>query len=217
MLAAFTHETFHSATPNPAAAPREDRAGAWLQQAFDEIDYGMLLLQHRRVLHLNHVARAELDSAHPLQLRGGELGAARPDDAARLHEALAGVQRGLRRLVTLGSGAQRVSVAVVPLRVNGSGEAPVALLIIGKRQVCEPLSVQWFARSHTLTPAETRVLEALCQGLEPREVAEAFGVGLATVRTQIGNIRAKTGAESIRDLVRQVAVLPPMLPCLRAA
>ena len=36
------------------------------------------------------------------------------------------------------------------------------------------------------------------------------GVAVSTVRSQIGSIRHKTGAESIRALVRQVAVLPPV-------
>jgi hypothetical protein len=38
---------------------------------------------------------------------------------------------------------------------------------------------------------------------------------VSTVRTQIGSIRAKTGANSIRELVRQVAVLPPLVGALR--
>jgi len=35
--------------------------------------------------------------------------------------------------------------------------------------------------------------------------------------TQIGSIRAKTGAGSIRELVRQVARLPPLVGALRGA
>jgi DNA-binding CsgD family transcriptional regulator len=133
----------------------------------------------------------------------------------RLHDALASSRRGLRKLVLLGQGAQGSSLSVVPLgHVGEDGEA-ATLLVLGRRHVCERLSVQWFARSHRLTPAETRVLEALCEGLEPLEVARLHGVGLATVRTQIGAIRAKTGAESIRELQRQVALLPPMVGSLR--
>jgi DNA-binding CsgD family transcriptional regulator len=133
----------------------------------------------------------------------------------RLRLAIGDAARGLRRLVVLGDGSRRVSLAAVPLPSTEAAAVPIALLIIGKRQVCEPLSVQWFARSASLTPAETRVLEALCRGLEPREVARALDVGMATIRTQIISIRAKTGADSIRDLVRQVALLPPMLSVLR--
>jgi hypothetical protein len=42
-----------------------------------------------------------------------------------------------------------------------------------------------------------------------------LGVAFSTVRTQIGNIRQKTGAPSIRALVQQVAVLPPLMGVLR--
>jgi DNA-binding CsgD family transcriptional regulator len=178
----------------------------------DEIDYGMLLTEGTHVLHANHAAQAELDAGHPLKVASGVLRVDDPLDLARLQEALVGAKRGLRKLVPMGTGARRVNLAVVPLGLGGTG---ATLVMMGKRQVCERLSVQWFARSHALTPAETRVLEGLCEGMEPREVATLHQVGLATVRTQIGNIRAKTGASSIRSLVRQVAVLPPMVSSLR--
>ena len=49
------------------------------------------------------------------------------------------------------------------------------------------------------------------------EAAAELGVGIATVRSQIGSIRQKTGAQNIRALVRQVAVLPPLMGALRIA
>jgi DNA-binding CsgD family transcriptional regulator len=190
----------------------------WLSLMLDEIDYGMVLLSEgSQVLHVNHAARAELDGDHPLQLQGRELRARLPQDVTPLHDALQAAARGLRRLVTLGERDDAFTVAVVPLGAMATGAPQATLLLLSKRRVCESLSVQWFARTHSLTPTETRVLEALCLGLDPREVAEQHGVGLATVRTQIGSIRAKTGSESIRDLVRRVAVLPPMVSSLRVA
>jgi DNA-binding CsgD family transcriptional regulator len=206
-----------SATPRttPYRGP-ERRAGTapiarWLALMLDEIDYGMVLLSgEAEVLHANHAARADLDERHPLQLFGQRLRARRAHDGAKLHDALAGAaQRGLRRLLALGQDDERVNVAVIPL----GNQATLAML--GKRQLSQRLSVQGFARLHALTPAETRVLESLCEGLDPREIAELNEVGMATVRTQIGSIRAKTGAENIRALVRQVAVLPPMVSSLR--
>ena len=189
----------------------------WLALMLDEIDYGMVLIgEGGQVLHVNHAARAELDVDHPLQLNGRELHTRLPQDTTPLHDALQAAGRGLRRLVTLGEREHPLSMAVVPLGALSTGAPQATLLLLGKRRVCESLSVQWFARTNALTPAETRVLEALCQGLDPREVADRNGVGLATVRTQIGSIRATTGTESIRDLVRRVAVLPPMVSSLRA-
>ena len=184
----------------------------WLALMLDEIDYGMLLLaDDAEIVHANHAARAELDAGHPLQMLGRQLRARHPQDVARLHDALIGAtQRGLRRLVALGEGCGRVAISVIPLGSKAT------LVVLGKRHLSERISVQCYARLHGLTPAETRVLESLCEGLQPRDIAELHEVGLATVRTQITAIRAKTGAENIRALVRQIAVLPPMVSVLRA-
>lgn len=183
----------------------------WLSLMLDEIDYGMLLLgEHTQVLHANHAARAELDAGHPLQLAGNQLRTRLAQDMHTLHDALSGAtQRNLRRLLALGEGEQRANIAVVPLGNQAT------LVVLSKRQLSGGISVQCFATQNGLTPAETRVLQGLCDGLQPREVAEQHRVGLATVRTQIGSIRSKTGAENIRALVRQVAVLPPMVNSLR--
>ena len=210
--------------PGYLGPERRAAAGALsscLTRMLDEIDYGMLLVgADAQVLYLNHAARLELDGQHPLQRLGGTLRAQRPQDVAPLYDALAAAQRGLRRLVTLGSGDHRVSVSVVPLPAGAgqrsADEGPATLLVLGKRQVCEQLSVQGYARSVHLTPAETRVLELLCAGVRPTQVALQQKVAVSTVRTQIGSIRAKTGAASIAELVRQVAVLPPLVGALRA-
>jgi DNA-binding CsgD family transcriptional regulator len=53
--------------------------------------------------------------------------------------------------------------------------------------------------------------------MPPGEIASELGVAISTVRTQIGNLRLKTGAQSIRALVRQVAVLPPLMGALRSS
>jgi DNA-binding CsgD family transcriptional regulator len=221
------HETLPSAQnaamtarpPHHEGADRHTRsrdAGPWMMRMLDEIDYGMLLVTpDAQVSYLNHAAQLELDGQHPLQLLGSTLRAHRALDVAPLYDALAAAQRGLRRLVTLGEGGQRVCVSVVPLPAAGSMDMRVTLLVLGKRQVCEQLSVQGYARSVGLTPAETRVLEQLCAGARPGQVATSTGVAVSTIRTQIGSIRAKTGAGSIRELVRQVAVLPPLVGALR--
>ena len=208
--------------PGPERRSAES-LGQCLMRMLDEIDYGMLLVgPDAQVIYLNHAARLELDAAHPLQLLGSALRAQQPQDVAPLFDALAAAQRGLRKLVTLGNGEHRVSVSIVPLPAGAGGlregeAGPATLLVMGKRQVCEQLSVRGFARSVNLTPAETRVLELLCNGVRPSQVARVQSVAISTVRTQIGSIRAKTGAASISELVRQLAVLPPLLGALRVS
>jgi DNA-binding CsgD family transcriptional regulator len=112
-------------------------------------------------------------------------------------------------LLTLGRDDALHTAAVVPV-----GEH-IAAVVLGKAQVCEDLSIECFARSFALTAAETRVLQALGQGVAPVEIAQHQGVKLSTVRTQIGAIRDKTGVGSINALVHLVAALPPMVPALR--
>ena len=189
-----------------------------LAQLFDAIDYGMVLMDHGdRVALTNKAARRALDDHHPLLLDGDLLQARRPTDAALLREALAGAaQRGLRRLLQLGDKGARAAVAVVPLGAIGREQATGVALLLARRTVCEELTVDWFARAHGLTLAETAVVRGLCADLTPQQIAERHGVGLATIRTQIGSIRTKTGAGSIRALVRQVALLPPLVTALQA-
>lgn len=191
-----------------------------LAHLLDEVDYGMLLLNaDMQVLYRNHAARSELDGDHPLQMVGGGLRALRAEDILPLSDALAGARRGLRRLLVLGDGEDQVTVSVVPLsgadRCDAALRGTQTLLVLGKRQVCGRLSLQGFARCANLTPAETRVLELLCSGVRPSQISKLQNVAVSTIRTQIGSIRAKTGSTSINALVRQVALLPPMVGALR--
>ena len=190
----------------------------WLAAALDELDYGIVLLfDGMNVVHINDAARVELDDAHPLQLLGSELRPKLARDVAPLHEAVTSASmRGLRRLLTLGKDSQRASVSVIPLEAADAGPRAV-LVVLGKRAVCESLSVQGFAKGYGLTGAETRVLVGLCNGMPPAQIAVQLGVAVSTVRSQIGSLRLKTGAESIRALVRQVAVLPPVKSVLRSS
>lgn len=196
----------------------------WLTAAFDEIDYGVIVLGgDGQVLHLNHAARLELDAEHPLLLSQLRVRTRAERDAAALQTAIDdAARRGLRRLLHLGVGDDQVSLSVVPLDLprgidGGRGNpafAQATLLLLGRRMVGGELVIGAYARHQGLSPAETRVLHALCEGLRPHEVAKLHGVRISTVRTQIGNIRAKTGTPSIRALVRRVATLPPLVPVL---
>lgn len=198
----------------------------WLTSALDEIDYGVILLgDEAKVLHINHAAKTDLDEDHPLQLIGTHLKARVPREMAELNAAIdAASSRGLRKLLSLGAEDGQISVSVVPLRMSRPGGEEsasmqhlrhAALVMLGKRKLGGQLLIEAYARSKGLSPAETRVLQGLCRGAQPLEIAAQHGVAIATVRTQIGNIRAKTGASSIRALVRQVSALPPFMGALQ--
>jgi DNA-binding CsgD family transcriptional regulator len=206
-----------SAAARQAAAATARSFADWPQSILDELDHGIVLLgPDQHLVLMNRAAEAVLAGTPAVAMLSRQLRARSPQDAQRLQDALhAATERGLRRLLAVGSGDQRISLAVVPLGDERMAPPYATMVMFGKRLVCEQLSVQWFAQSHGLTPAETRVLARLAGGASPREIADEHEVGLSTVRTQIGAIRVKTGTDSIRELLRQVAVLPPMVGRLR--
>jgi DNA-binding CsgD family transcriptional regulator len=65
-----------------------------------------------------------------------------------------------------------------------------------------------YAVSFGFTPAEAKLAEALVQNMAPKAYAEQAGVSLATVRSQIRAILAKTGAMNLRALVALLGSLP---------
>jgi DNA-binding CsgD family transcriptional regulator len=157
-----------------------------------------------------------LGEATLLRLNEGRVDAARPEDATPWRDALhAATRRGLRTLLALG-GPERTTVSVVPLPTREEGDRATTLVVAGRHSLCEVLSAQWFARHNELTQTESQVLNMLCEGLRPSDIARRQRVAISTVRTQIGSIRLKTGASSISALLREIALLPPMAHALQA-
>ncbi|WP_295645489.1 helix-turn-helix transcriptional regulator [uncultured Methylibium sp.] len=196
------------ATPR-AECDGRDRENGWLHNTLDSIDYPMLCVAPDLSVRLmNRAARRELAApGHPLRLQGDVLQVRDSVAAQSLRRALReAFTLGLRRLVLLGDASAQLSVAVVPLEVDDG-----AVLLLGRRHLCERLSADWYARERGLTGAETRILQALSNGMGPKEIARRQGVSLSTVRTHVRSVRSKTGSPSIRDLIRQVSSLPPVL------
>ena len=65
-----------------------------------------------------------------------------------------------------------------------------------------------------MTGAECSLLLGLCEGLSPTTLAQRQAVALCTVRTQLMSIRGKTRARSLRELIQQLSLLPPVMPLL---
>ena len=59
-------------------------------------------------------------------------------------------------------------------------------------------------KRYRITPAESRVLMMLAQGMLLQETADALGVSLPTVKTHLAHVFAKTGTKRQTDLVRLV-------------
>jgi len=202
----------------------------WLILSLDHVGRGMLLLSPgSQVLHANRLARSALSGGgHALMVEQGRLSARNARDHKLLADAIhAAAHKGLRRLLTLGRGAEAgaggdsavITVAVLPIDGHAaslsSGDsqthANAVLISLPQPSRGKDLAVQIFAREHGCTSAETAVLEALLGGQAPEAIAQHKKVQLCTVRTQIGQLRLKTGSHTIRELLDRVAALPPMM------
>jgi DNA-binding CsgD family transcriptional regulator len=189
----------------------------WLARMLDEMDHGMVLVTPAGALrHANQPARSELAGGTSLRLLAGGVHTTLREQQGTFTCALAEAGRGRRRLLTLGCHGHALPVAVVPMADDARSGQPLVLLVFGKRQNCEALTVDFFARTQGLTGAEARVLQALCKGLRPKDMARQFDVAVTTVRTQIMSIRSKTQTASIRALVSQVTALPPITLAMKS-
>ena len=180
----------------------------------------MLVDARGRLRYANQAALRECNGRHALSLDEGVLTARLLRDREALARSLESACQGRRSLLSLRDAGASLTAAVVPMcgGISGSSGDPAedtnVLIVFGKRQMCGHLSVEFFAQAHRLTAAETAVLKGLTEGLKPVQIAAQVGVAISTVRSQIGSIRIKTAARSIRDLVNQVALMPPFVPVL---
>ncbi|MDH5537963.1 MAG: LuxR C-terminal-related transcriptional regulator [Rhizobacter sp.] len=221
-LSYITDRNWQPSAANPVLANSAATSAALLMRVLDEIDYGMVLVTVSGALrYSNQLALHELQGEGPLGLNQGQVRARQSADQIQLQLALADAVRGRRRLINLGHNGSSLSVAVLPM-CNSEGDEDdcgesLALLTFGKRHACETLTVDFFARSQGLTGAEARVLQALCNGAKPKEIASQCAVAISTVRSHICSIRIKTQTANIRELVDRVAVLPPITPAMKTA
>lgn len=205
----------------PLRGPAPD-AGALLD-VLEGIDYGLWLVgAEGQVLFANRSGLAACRRDGPFSLHEGHLVVREPRFRDAFFDALRDAGAGLRRLVRVGANGPCSLAAVVPHRMGRTGlpsegfDGAQALVLLGRRGACEPLSLEMFAHSHHLTLAETLVLASLCEGLSPSAIARRLSVALSTVRTQLNAIRAKTGTTSLRELLLLVNGLPPVMSRLSA-
>lgn len=200
-----------------AAAPTAPRWAppTMLDLVLDELAYGVALATREgELLHANHAARHELSQRRALMLHNGRVRAQAPQDATLLQDALAKASTGRRSLITLGKEeAERVCLAIVPVR-GREGQPSLAALLFSRASVCESLMLCFFARNHSLTPAEENVLTHLCRGHSAPEVARLLRVAVSTIRSHVRSLCAKTRSSGVRELVSRVAMLPPVATAL---
>jgi DNA-binding CsgD family transcriptional regulator len=204
-----------AAAAGAAAVAPPSAAGALmplLLAGLDTLAQGVALVDEDfHVVYANAAARAAFARCGCL-VAGGQLRCRRPADQALWCQALHKVCGGERReLIELCGGEAPTFAALVP--APGMGRC-WAFVTFGRDELCGALELQLFASRHGLTYAECEVLRKLSCGLKPAEIAQAHGVAISTVLTQVAAVRAKTVCSSVRQLLSRLSRLPQLRSAL---
>jgi DNA-binding CsgD family transcriptional regulator len=189
-----------------------------LSCVLEEIDYGLILIgADGYVIHANHGATSELSAEMSgLEISAKRLKCRNPADQAKLNGAFDAAQRlGRRSMLQLGlAGPTALSIVPLPVALSCNDHGHAVLVTMQRNRIVETLSVGAYSRAHGLSQREEQVLALLCDGMRAADIAAQLKISQATVRSHVYNLKAKTGCNSMLELVKQVAVLPPMVEAL---
>ncbi len=144
--------------------------------------------------------------------RHGGVAAALPGEESRLALLVRDAAETARAgaMAVTGASGNKLFLLVTPLP-RAFGQASQLVLITMRLADGSPLADPATLMSiFGLTAAEARVGAALSTGASVGEIATQSGVSEATVRTQVKRLLAKTGAESQREFVAMLGLLPPV-------
>ena len=180
------------------------------ERALDMLDHALVIVDEAAAVHYrNRPAGTLLKSAgSPLSVSAGILGARGRELQAELHAAirLACRERRASALVASQGTREPLRLMVAPMQsAGGAREAAVWILAPQAPRLPDPriLGVLF-----GLSRAEARLALGLLAGQTPQECAREAGVGVATVRSQLHSMFAKTGARRQAELVALLARVP---------
>jgi DNA-binding CsgD family transcriptional regulator len=207
--AAFGGSSRSSEAPATAALPQAFESLAALLELVDCAILIVTLDGH--ALFSNSRAHKELLVPGVIDLQGGTLRLSQQSVNDRLDYELNAARLGKRSLIVLPTQGEPTTVAVLPLAArSNSGEPYAVALVSGRTDIASRPEIVMFARHFGLTPTEARVLDALCAGFRPKDIAEREQVAESTVRTHVKALCTKTGTAGIQDVLRMIARLPPV-------
>jgi DNA-binding CsgD family transcriptional regulator len=193
-------------------------AAARLEETVDRLSTGILLTEDRgRISYMNGAAEALLKKGAALKSRDGYLVATRTKSREALSRALE--QSALGR-APASTGQYAVPLPdeegaglianILPLQWHSSRNplrplpGAAAIFIQDPAENPKP-PLDALAELYGLTAAERKVLELVAEGAAPQDAADRLSVSLATVKTHLQHVFAKTNTGRQADLVRLVA------------
>ncbi|HWA89007.1 MAG TPA: helix-turn-helix transcriptional regulator [Rhizomicrobium sp.] len=190
------------------------RAAALAQGALDAVGLvAITLLPGGRIFHSNPAAEIVLKRADGLVARKGKLGAVHLASAKRLEAAIARATASFgpaaaAAMVDRGEGEPAYLVTITPL--SGRTGEPAALLLFRDPAAPDDSLTMRLRALFGLTDAEAAVAIGLAGGSALADIARHRGVRVATLRSQLKSIAAKTGCNRQSELVALLRRLPPI-------
>jgi len=203
--------------PVRTGAPEHDRPGLSLQvlSAINMLNMGILVVdRNARITFANCTAR------DLLQFQKGSGVHAQPSNDTlqsvgalnrRLRKAISDGERSTGGYLALpAAGHKRLIVLVVPCR---SGEAGIgadlsSILFVSDLAADPDMDLSPIARLYELTPAETRLLEALVRGERVGKYIKQTGITLNTAKSHLRQLFIKTQTSRQCELVLRVHANP---------
>lgn len=196
-------------------------------EVFEALSISVIVVDRDcKVVFANHAAEQLLRAGDGLLVRQARVTTRDPRQESALHQCLCRAS-----LLTVGSvvppadallvrraGKQPLSVFMMPFRNDSwldSLAGPTTIIFVSDPEVKSPPSAVAMAVLYKLTPAETRLLDALLRGERIAEFSERAGISTNTVNTQLKQIFAKTETHRQSDLMR-LAYADPIASLIRA-
>ena len=189
-----------------------------LSATMDGVAAGVFLLDaSRHVMYANSAGQEMLHAGEILRITQNALVATdqQADQMLGAVFAAAGggdVQVGAKGVAVplTGLHGERWLAHVLPLTSGvrqriGIVHTAIAAMFVHKASLDAPSSLETLARLYRLTVSELRVLQAVVEVGGVPAVAETLGISVATVKTHLNHVFAKTGAIRQADLVKLVA------------
>ncbi|MFJ9452953.1 MULTISPECIES: helix-turn-helix transcriptional regulator [unclassified Herbaspirillum] len=183
------------------------------------LPYGTLWINAAgRIVSLNPQATTILAAADGLSVRNDKLVVSEPADAERLQHALRMAtttepRQGQWFAIARRKQSTPLLVSVIPATIPAALDplcgGPFALLILQdmtRQRVSRSAQLQVIYR---LTPAETRLAEALLENDTIESYALKNDISRNTVRTHLASLFAKTGAKRQAELIRTLLASQP--------
>jgi DNA-binding CsgD family transcriptional regulator/PAS domain-containing protein len=181
-----------------------------------------LIGRDRRVVFMNRAAETQVAQGTAIGLIERQLMPTNSMAAVRLERALSDADSadsakpvGGHAIAIPSPGSGGLIATVLPLHRGDRRNlhhpfTATAAVFVQDPMVAQLLPGEAFAKLYKLTPSELRIALALAPGLQLQEAADILGVSLATVKSHLAKLFAKTGTARQAELMALMARTSPM-------